>query len=286
MAFFTTKDSSVFPSTYRIVDNGGKYTSERNLTNILKAISSSDSFVVGYENVDGVNILKFVINGYYFEIKNITLQSNLYVGITVKNDYLVSSIDESPDLDVDSKFTGCYYDFGTAPTGCLQITNAAGELINLGYISPLTDADGNWIDISNLVFTDNGKIDASSIDFSTLVKWTEALNLMAGGALALYKENGSGNYVTIGAGSGTKLIYFANGVPVESNSSIGGTDTPVYLNSGTITKIGISAGGVGLVRNEAIVTSGKITNGNKITISTSAPTGAGSTGDLWYVIGG
>ena len=37
------------------------------------------------------------------------------------------------------------------------------------------------------------------------------------------------------AGSGTKPIYFKNGVPVASTSTVGSAVKPIYLNSGTIT---------------------------------------------------
>lgn len=53
--------------------------------------------------------------------------------------------------------------------------------------------------------------------------------------MAKFLGEGVNKYNT---GNGANPIYISNGLPTRSNSTVGSADTPVYLNSGTITSTG------------------------------------------------
>ena len=230
--FFITKNASVFPSTYRIANAAGRYTSEQNFTNLVKSLSKKDSFVVSWLN----NVLKVVIDGYYFEIKEYSKQSSgpLSIGTNKVNDYLMNVESGGTQLDEGSLFKGCYYDSTKPSSGSyLQVLDADGNIINQGYIDALCDSNGNWINISNLVITDDGKIDVSSIDFSTLTEYLYIAKFIAEGATKLVYQDGSG----VSAGnSGNRLIYFDNGYVKDSDEDIGTNVRPVYVSGGVITQ--------------------------------------------------
>ena len=69
MAHFTTDKVIVFPSAYRgqNASSASKYTSEQNITNLIKSMISNDdgSFVVGYTSS---GVLKVIISGYIEKI--------------------------------------------------------------------------------------------------------------------------------------------------------------------------------------------------------------------------
>ena len=71
MSYLKSTEVKVYPSAYRGVDSENnlynpeaQLNTEFNITNILRSITSIDSYVLSWEN----NILKCVIHGYYFEL--------------------------------------------------------------------------------------------------------------------------------------------------------------------------------------------------------------------------
>lgn len=172
MGYQLSESVKVFPSSYRSLNNNGKFTSELNITNAIKAVCENDSFVVGYD--DTTKTLKLVVDGYYFEISgyNIPASGKVTAYIYTSAGYLFSCTDGNTVLDnSDNFFVGLYLQSGTEQlparsTSQLVVSNN-GKLINKGYIPELCDKDGNWIDLSSLV-NDDGLIDPSKIDWSSL----------------------------------------------------------------------------------------------------------------------
>ena len=303
--FFDTGNISVFPSTYRIVDAAGRYTSESNFANILRALSDTkdDGFVVDFtgSSISSPGTLKFVIYGYYFEIRNFTPTShkNRTFYINVKNGYLVNVNNDSTTLDSTTDgFLGLTFNTKSGDNiKSLKVTDGNGNIINRGFITGLSDSStGNWMDISKFSGikiiesgANKGKIDATSIDFSTLSRYTYLINVITEGATKLGSW-GSNTFTPYKVGSNTanaaQPIYFETGIPKELTVNSGANNKPVYLNSGKITPINATVGGKGLSREEMYISNGTFTKGNKITISTSIPSGTGENGDLWFVIGG
>lgn len=68
--FYPSSNVAVFPSAYRQFNRSGKFTSEQNFTNMIKALAGKDSFVVDIITRDNEDYLAVVIDGYYFEIKD------------------------------------------------------------------------------------------------------------------------------------------------------------------------------------------------------------------------
>ena len=131
MAYYKSTDVLAFPTTYRIYNVGGKYTSELNITNMLKAFIAGKSFVIDESKAPSgytPTSLKVVINGYYFEIAfsafpDGKVPANLYLGIKVDaSGYLVNIGDSSVNLDVNSDFTALAGNINSPPSGCTSPT--------------------------------------------------------------------------------------------------------------------------------------------------------------------
>ena len=254
MAYYKSTDVLAFPTTYRIYNVGGKYTSELNITNMLKAFIKNKSFVIDETGTTpSPTSLKVVINGYYFEIafsafSGNRVPANLYLGIRVDpSGYLVNIEDGSVNLDISSNFTALAGNINSAPTGCtstLQITDSSGKLVNTSFIPSIADENGNWYDFKKLINIliidgDNAYIDPRYI------KNDIAVTL---------------NYFTVGAAK--RLVD-------DSGNNI-------------------NLGGKGLTQTYTYFNGGKPAAGNRTTISSSQPstyTGV-QQGDLWFVLKG
>lgn len=71
----------IFPCVSRTYDTDeadikAKLMSEENITNIIKSITDKKSYIISYDDVN--KIFKFVLNGYYIELKA-EKRGNLYV---------------------------------------------------------------------------------------------------------------------------------------------------------------------------------------------------------------
>lgn len=69
-----SKDIIIFPCVSRLytadeTNIKAKLMSEENLTNILKSVTDKKSYIISYESKS----IKFVLNGYYVELGNISL---------------------------------------------------------------------------------------------------------------------------------------------------------------------------------------------------------------------
>lgn len=88
-----SKIINVFPCvsrTYTSEDMGenkilsAKLLSEKNITNIIKSVTDNSSFVIDYDG----NIIKFILDGYYFEVEEFSLSGNKYVCLNMNNELL------------------------------------------------------------------------------------------------------------------------------------------------------------------------------------------------------
>ena len=275
MAYFLSNNVRVFPSTYRTVNASGKFTSETNFTNMIKALAGKDSFVVDLE----VNTLKVVVKGYYFEIDNFTGGPNIWLRVNVNNGYLMS-LGGSSQLDDASNFLG----IESNSSGDLQVTNGDGKLINKGYIPELCDEDGNWFDLRNIfIKNNNGDIiinpTALKFDNPTYIE-----NLVAQYATALYDSEGKKK---ISEGSNIKFTYFNNGVPVAHSGVLGSSTKPIFINNnGEFAASTSTVGAPGMDSNTIYLNKGTLTAGRRIKIDTNPPTPSSTdkAGDLWFVI--
>lgn len=238
MAHFTTDKVIVFPSAYRgqNASSASKYTSEQNITNLIKSMISNDdgSFVVGYTSS---GVLKVIISGYYFEItiSDISSYDNLWLWIKLNANYLVNTDNDTINLDVSGDFTGLAYS-DTEPSSYsykLQVKKD-GKFVNNGYIKELSDGDGNWINVETLnkiadLLTPDGLIDPNKIDWDEL---SDILPIFVTGATKLVKDDKS----ALSVGSQILPVFFnANGIPqrmttsnIGSNTSVNAT--PIYFD--------------------------------------------------------
>ena len=230
MAYYKSTDVLAFPTTYRIYNVGGKYTSELNITNMLKAFIAGKSFVIDESKAPSgytPTSLKVVINGYYFEIAfsafpESKVPANLYLGIKVDaSGYLVNIGDSSVNLDVNSDFTALAGNINSAPSGCtstLKVTDNSGNLVNTSYIPSIADENGNWYDFSKLINIfiidgDNAYIDPRYIKNDIAV----TLNYFTVGAAKRLVDD-SGNNINLGRkGIEQIYVYFSGGKPVAGN---------------------------------------------------------------------
>ena len=172
----------VFPASLRIYNGMGKYTTENNLTGIPRSVTDYDSFLLSRTKSD--NPFRFVIHGYYFEIKEMgfasneadTADANLYLHIKVENaaEYtrLVNynrgtntdsdQIDTANEIDNNSEFQALKIDNVSEPS------QVSGYTI---YTLRLTDSEGNLnkpsfpkIDVDSIGNIDGRDIGAFQVD--------------------------------------------------------------------------------------------------------------------------
>ena len=261
--YYKSDSVLAFPVTYRAYNVGGKYTSETNITNLLKAFIKNKSFVI--DDVSD-NVLKVVIGGYYFEIafsafQNSKVPTDLYLGIKISNGYLVNFADNTITLDDGTNFKALAGNIGSKPAGCtysLRVTDSNGNLMNTGFIPSIVDpTTGIWYDFTNIfkILTADGKIDPTYIDKS----------------IAAY-------FPLFTVGAAEKLVY-----NVTVNPTTGKVNSTPY-NVGQKGKV--ESGNI--VEKWIYFEGGKPVAGNRITISTSQPgsyTGI-QQGDIWFILKG
>ena len=121
----------MFPSALR-KEQDSKFTSENNITGLIRSITDRESYIIKLDNTQGV---EFVIHGYYFNLTAKSLSnigSNIYAGIRLDSSgRLVAYSNGSTTLDSSSGFEGLY--LGTNPsTGSnyysLQLTSGTNPV--------------------------------------------------------------------------------------------------------------------------------------------------------------
>lgn len=102
-----SKHLNVFPCVSRTYTDTGtgenkilraKLLSEKNITNIIKSLADNPSFIISYEG----GTIKFILEGYYFEIEEFSLVGNKYVCLNMNGELLHgdTSEDEFGGLEI------------------------------------------------------------------------------------------------------------------------------------------------------------------------------------------
>lgn len=296
--FYPSSNVAVFPSAYRQFNRSGKFTSEQNFTNMIKALAGKDSFVVDLIERNNEDYLAVVIDGYYFEIKDNwqSLPQSLVLYIRVDNGYLVKVDDGTTTLDSGSNFVALAHGSASGYTAELEVVRD-GKLVNKGYIPDLCDSKtGNWINLSSIFNYNNDDDNTYSINPTAikLLEKTYIENLIAQYATKLVKKEGNEwKDLNVGTTNG-QLIKFENGVPVVQSGNIG--DTPqntwhIKVENGVIKNSNASVGFLNNAGSGDITYMGMYLNngifapGQKVTISINEPstsTTGNKNGDLWF----
>ena len=291
MAYFNTESVHVFPSSYRKEISDGKYNSEHNFVNILNSLVDKENYVLSYETTDDGDLLRVVLHGYYFEIKNFKEQVSdpCYISILVENkvhsslvNYSQKSVDNLDDPQ-SGEFRGLDFETGTVTDEkvvdgvytyyYLQVTDRDGNILNKVRLS--TDSifySGNERTLTNelddkqsIVKAGNG-IKGQGLDnvlpdskVELIDSYNSILNSIANGH--------SGN-----VGSNSKFIYVAD------NSVNAST-----LNAGS----GYNANNTGYKYTKDVhVTDGNIVDGTTFFISEDTPdrypSSIAKNGDFWF----
>lgn len=294
--YLTTNGVSVFPTSYRKEDTGGKYTSEQNFVNILNSIVDHKDYVIGVtKNDDQKNVLEFVIHGYYFRVLESELSdlgNNFYFNIEVEkgsvaSDALVayttsSTIDKNMDT-ADGKFRGLYYD-------TVDHSAESTEYYNI-YSLKISRTPGTSGYTYDTIFKfDSSKLmyDGNDISAGTRLNGksvTEVLDLkqnelVAGDGIAIDESTNTLSLTSEqaerlhsldnGLGSSTKFIYFDknNNEFKETDASIGHRYT---VDNSYITS------------QNVFINEGNIAEGVKFFASKNSPQQQyGSNGDFWF----
>lgn len=268
---YLSKNISVFPSTERYIYPQGKLTSENNFINILNSLKDYESYVLKWDlsgSISGSGTLKVIIHGYYFVLKNFTLQPNQFLSIIVEEvDYgqLVSWNGANSQLDTGTGDTDTFTGINVTtqnkpdlPSGLfdpqkykvysLQITDATGNIINRYRFNSDSVYYKSYIDSPQ-----------EGQDKRPLSQDLDArqYKLIAGNGIAAISNNYNGyNTVSIneeemdkldcleGKGSKTRFVYFStNGIATPTDASVGNGfstnsnysyTTDIYLNNGEI----------------------------------------------------
>lgn len=124
--YLTSGDVKVFPSSLRAEKFGSVYTSEKNLTNMVKVNTDFNNYVVSDDLTIENNHLKgsisFVIQGYYFEIINISslqidpgngFHFSIKTRVEPNSNFInLIAMEDQPELD-NGQFFGLYCDSGS-----------------------------------------------------------------------------------------------------------------------------------------------------------------------------
>ena len=113
MAYIGTDKVTVFPSSLRAGPNGdrasGKYTSEENLTGIIKTLANKDSFIINWDTDN--NKAELVINGYYFKLTELpSISGTLFANIYLDEANRLFNKDNDSRLDIGNEFYGISFD--------------------------------------------------------------------------------------------------------------------------------------------------------------------------------
>lgn len=235
--YFQHSDNlSVFPSAYRVFDGGSKFTSEKNIANLMRALISTnkdpskdkDSFVVGDI---GNNRFAVIVRGYYFEwdLAFNNGKHDLRVKlVNIQSGYLVTE-GGSTILDDSDQFLALEYieDDKSSDQNYLQVI-LNDEVVNTGYIPGLMDKNGNWIDLRLILDSETNytTINQQSINFNT----DSILPTYVEGASKLIDAT---TLDDIDEGNVDRPIYFKDGLPVhigDGTNSIGSLTKPVYVD--------------------------------------------------------
>lgn len=283
---FDRDNVELFPSAYRTYKPKGKFTSEKNFTNIIKSIVDSeangdncDGYVVGYNDID--NMLEVIIHGYYFNVK-LSLSSNLWLGIKLatSSNRLApfNSENANTELDSDTSFLGLVFiNQSTTP----EIIKEEGYSC---YLLKVTDQNGNLINKQKFV-SDSIYYKKSGKDQRLLTDELDSkqYKLIAGEGIAeITNSQVSANKISLNDDTLRKLNSMSGGK--------GNSHQPVYVNAtGEVQPLSENIGRMNVTQNSveytSIILDGSTGLKEGITIYASPNTPSNSTGnngDIWF----
>lgn len=260
----------VFPSTYRVSELSGKYTSEKNFANIINSIVDYTSSCPGYTLSYSDNNIKFILHGYYFDIDLNKTYSNLYATIAVETSSgcLVNCDTGTIDLDIGGTFRGLNL---TESSPAISITGCSIYTLQL---------------LSNGTLVNKAKISSDTVRYKNETRSVSEVLDGKQATLSVSDPLSMSNNTLLfdqHTGSHGKYVKYAEQI------SKGASDKPIYTNgSGELVASTSSVGTRGnvsgaTIKSQAmIISNGTLTGGQTIFASTASPTSSdGQVGDLW-----
>jgi len=268
----------MFPSALRKT-NDSKFTSERNITGIIRAVTDNDSYIIKLDNTQGI---EFVVHGYYFNLSQKSLSelgNNCVASIRLDSSYrLVSYSNGSTTLDDNSGFNGLY--LGSSPTTgpgyySLQLTDSSGNPVKESFLKldsksvtttdtiesgsnlPISSDAVNSLktDLENSISNINNTIDGLDVSdiggtgkyITTISQSNGKISAVAGNTATtntgntLVLRDSNGNF---SAGTITANLTGTASVASKLNSDAGSASQPVYFSNGvpvSCTSIGLNS---------------------------------------------
>lgn len=98
MSISSNQILAVFPCVSRYTDDANvnmkaKLMSEANITNIIKSITDSKSYIISHSISEGKGTFEFILGGYYFEVTDVSTSGNQYAVLDVGVNDLLSGDD-------------------------------------------------------------------------------------------------------------------------------------------------------------------------------------------------
>ena len=214
MAYINSSALEVFPSALRSQSYKGRFTSETNLTGIVRSVTDKEKYVISWEPGD----YKIVINGYYFTFSTLpdSLGNTIYAHIrTDSSNRLVSYNTGSTSLDDSSGFLGLLLDGNPTTTPSTQNTDLLYHLHIL----------------NNGVVVNREKINASSISAETTYDPTSTAPISGQGVADALDLSS----VTIGSGDSIVIVDSSDSDTLHKSSISfdGSTTTKALTQKGT-----------------------------------------------------
>ena len=221
--YLSSDKVNVFPASLRTYNGYGKYTTEFNLTGIVKSVVDKDSYIISRSLEDSP--FKFVINGYYFEVNDTISGNNIFANIKIENtreysrlNNLTGEIDAA--LDANDEFQALSFTSGNKDS-------------NATHWLKLTDANGN-ICKDNFPKFDPESIGPGDVNSDSISQiWVDgALHIIEeikeGGEVIGYKYLDKGCFETSTDGSlgFSQPVFFKAGVPDTVNTIFWGNTVP------------------------------------------------------------
>lgn len=220
-SYLNSSKVNIFPASLRIYNGQGKYTTEHNLTGIVKSVVDNHSYIISRTLEDSP--FRFVINGYYFEVTELPNGNNLWANIRIEDagEYsrLVKVEDGSTELDNNSFYALSFTTDGedNNATHSLQL-KLNGNICedNFPKFDPESIGPGN-------INSDGSHDSISQIWVDGAVHIIEQV-----GSEGVYRYVDKGIFETSEDGSlgFSQPVYFKDGIPETVNTIFWGNDVP------------------------------------------------------------
>ena len=214
-----TNNVNIFPTALRGIGSG-LFTTENNLSSIIRTTTSNYSFVDNpKEGGPGTYNMTLVIHGYIFELTGVSLVENtpMYAMIKINsNGMLVNYSAGTTSLDLNGKCT-CI-EFSDTPPASTQLNR--GE-----YSGEITDESGAKFNVYALqIFNGTNIVNTNKTSVSSLDTGNKAI--------------GSESEPVYIAKDGTPKPCTNNTAKKLGTANVGSSNQPIYLNEGSAEAVG------------------------------------------------